>query len=104
MRIVVVGLVTLALAGCVTGERQQKLQIGMDKQAVIRIMGHPTGDRVDGSYEALGWSNRLMSGWSWDRADYSVILKNGHVVEYGVGTVRQNGPPDSPVLVLVPLR
>ena len=29
----------------------------------------------------------MISGWSWDRADYIVILKNDRVVEYG-GTGR----------------
>jgi hypothetical protein len=47
------------------------------------------------------YTNRLISGWSWDRTDYTVILKDGHVVEYGPGQVRQR-EPNTGVLILVP--
>ena len=33
-----------------------------------------------------------MSGWSWDRTDYHVILHQGQVAAYGNGEVRQNDP------------
>jgi len=31
----------------------------------------------------------LISGWSWDRADYFAILKGDKVTEYGSGEVRE---------------
>ena len=63
-------------------------------------MGKPDGVRQSDNYEALGYTNRMMSGWSWDRADDSVILRDGRVVEYGAGEVRQNNPAIS-TLILV---
>jgi len=33
--------------------------------------------------------------------DYTVILRGGHVIEYGPGQVRQDGPS---MLVLVPVK
>ena len=56
-----------------------------------------------GDYEALRYTNRLISGWSWDRADYNVILHNGRVVEYGLGGVKQRDP-DTSILILVPVK
>ncbi len=62
---------------------------------------HPDGFQRSGTDEALRYSDRLISGWSWNRADYTVVLRDGHVSEYGPGQVRQERPC---VLVLVPLR
>ena len=50
------------------------------------------GFQRNGEYEALVYTHRLISGWSWDRTDYTIILQNGGVVQYGTGQVRQNGP------------
>jgi len=44
-----------------------------------------------------------MSGWSWDRTDYFVILDNDKVTAWGNGEVRQNQVTNSLVLVTVPL-
>jgi hypothetical protein len=95
-------LLALLLASCVTGERMTRLEPGMSKHQVIDILGRPDGFRSSDHYEALTFTNKLMSGWSWDRADYVVILRDGRVVEYGVGEVRQNSP-NTGVLVLVPV-
>lgn len=93
----------LALSACITGERMQSVQEGMSKEEVVTILGNPDGFQRSGEYEALRYTNRLISGWSWDRADYNVILRAGKVVEYGPGQVRQR---DSNVnmLILVPLK
>ena len=92
-----------ALAGCVTGERMQNVREGMSKDEVIRVLGNPDGFQRSGDYEALRYTNLLISGWSWDRADYNVILSNGQVLEYGPGQVRQRDPNTS-TLILVPLK
>ena len=93
----------VALAACATGERMQSVREGMSKDEVISTLGNPDGFQRSGDYEALRYTNRLISGWSWDRADYNVILRNGRVVEYGPGQVRQRDPNVS-TLILVPLR
>lgn len=90
----------LLLGGCPTGSQMSQVDVGMGRDQVLSIMGRPDGDRVVGTSEALTYSNRLMSGWGWDRADYHVVLTDGRVVAYGPGVVRQNSGPN--VLVIVP--
>ena len=94
---------SVALLGCTTGERIQSIREGMSKEEVISILGNPDGFQRSGDYEALRYTDRLVSGWSWNRADYNVILRNARVVAYGPGEVRQQNPNTS-TLILVPLR
>jgi hypothetical protein len=100
---------TVALAACpfwcTTGERMADVRAGMTKDQVIAVLGRPDGYAQSGSTEALTYSNRLMSAWAWDRADYHVMLSSGVVTAYGPGTVRQNSAPGNiRTLVLIPLR
>lgn len=89
------------LSGCATGQVvRNDIRQSMTKQQVVAALGNPDGVQTSGSYEALEYANRLISGWSWDRADYYVILNNGVVTSYGPGQVRQERPG---VLVLVPI-
>jgi hypothetical protein len=92
----------LLLWGCPTGPQMSQVDVGMSRDQVLGIMGRPDGDRVVGTSEAMTYSNRLMSGWGWDRADYHVVLTEGRVVAYGPGVVGQNSGPN--VLVIVPVR
>ncbi len=78
-----------------------RLHPGMTKNEVVQVLGRPEGYKEVEGHEVFRYSNRLTSGWSWDRADYNVIFKNGRVVEYGAGEVRPKG---SGVVVIVPLR
>ncbi|MGM0857676.1 MAG: hypothetical protein ACQEW0_11405 [Pseudomonadota bacterium] len=94
---------SFVLLGCATGEKMQGVSEGMSKNEVISNLGQPDGFKANDEYEALQYTNRLISGWSWDRTDYTVILKNGEVVEYGPGEVRQRDPNAS-TLVLIPVR
>lgn len=92
MRIVMVALLALSLllSGCITGEQVRGgVHEGMTKEAVIELLGKPDGFKRDGDVETLQYVNRLISGWSWDRTDYAIILTNGKVTEYGPGEVRQ---------------
>lgn len=96
-------LLLLFLVGCATGELMSRVRPGMSKDDVTNILGNPDGYQNRGEYEAFKYLNRLISGWSWDRADYYVILKDSKVVEYGPGEVRVKDV-NSNVLFLVPLR
>ena len=69
--------VAFFLHGCATGERMQTVSEGMSKEEVVSQLGEPDGYRRNGDYEALQYTNRLISGWSWDRTDYTVILEKG---------------------------
>jgi hypothetical protein len=103
MRWIVVAL-ALVLSACVTGDGVRDLELGMTRDQVIDELGRPDGQRREGRDEALLYTNRLISGWSWDRADYVVLLRDGAVVEYGAGAVRQNRVGGVSTLVLVPIR
>lgn len=100
-RIITVIFLAFSIVACATGELVRGgVREGMTKSEVISLLGNPDGFKRAGEQEALLYTNRLISGWSWDRTDYTVILKNGHVVEYGNGQVHQNS---SNTLILAPL-
>ena len=85
-------MATLLLGGCVTGERMQEVRPGMSQAQVESILGRPEGFKVSGEFTVFTYKNRLISGWSWDRADFHVILKDDAVVETGSGEVRERNP------------
>ena len=94
-------MISSLLMACAHGSKMQKLRPDMSGQEVIKILGQPDGFKRSGDYESLKFANKLMSGWAWDRADYFAILKNGKLVEYGVGEVRVK---DNNTIVLIPLK
>lgn len=77
------------ITGCATGEKVARLSPAMSQADVVGTLGRPDGFRTEGDYTILKYTNRLISGWSWDRADYFVILKDDKVTEYGSGEVRE---------------
>ena len=95
MRKVTVLFLIIALVGCTTGYKISKLQKGMLEDRATSIMGKP--DRVEkrGEYAVLRYKDRLKIavGSPPDRADYYVIVKNGLVVDYGMGEIRLELPP-----------
>ena len=103
MRSVVLTLLAiLALTSCATVENMRNLQEGQTKEEVITAVGSPSGFHRSGEYEVLQYTNLLINGWSifsglsWNRTDYSVILKNDRVIEYGPGKIikrKQNETP-----------
>lgn len=99
MRGLIIGILALLLAGCITGEQVREVGVGMSRADVVGIMGAPDGVQVNGNTEVLKYANRLMSGFSWDRTDYFVTLTNGQVSGYGNGEVRQNAPPQIPTYI-----
>ena len=94
MRRVLVLFMISALVGCATGDKISKLQEGMLEDRVTSIMGKP--DRVEkrGEYVVLRYKDRLIvARYPYDRADYYVIVKNGLVVDYGMGEIKLDLPP-----------
>ncbi len=89
MHKVVVIALSLVLFGCVTGEKVTRIDPGMSQEDVVRIMGKPDGFQQRGEYTIYKYTNRLISGWSWDRTDYSFIFKEGMLIEYGAGEIRE---------------
>ena len=95
-------LATLILTSCATVENMRNLREGQTKEEVITAVGSPNGFHRNGEYEALQYTNLLINGWSifsglsWNRTDYTVILKDDRVIEYGPGKIikrKQSGSP-----------
>lgn len=88
MKYSVIALLSILLTACTTGEKISDLSPGMTRDQVIKTLGKPDGDAVSGKNELLTYSNRLMSGWAYDRADYKVVLEDNKVVQYGADVIR----------------
>jgi len=99
-------LTTLILTSCATVGKMKDLREGLTKSEVVSVVGNPDGFHRNGEYEALLYTDLLINGWSvfsgfsWDRTDYSVILKNDHVVEYGPGKIIQRNRNESPYTLI----
>ena len=91
----------LLVAGCFHGEKITRIQPGSSIEDVKAVMGPQEGYKKIGEYETYSYYNKLISGWAWDRADYHYIVKDGKVVEYGAGQIRQN--QKTGVVFIVPL-
>lgn len=105
-RIILTLLGILMLSSCVTGGKMTGLRPGLNKEEVISIVGNPDGYQRIGDYETLLYLERRTSAWSYfsgfidDLVDYSVILKDGQVVEYGPGRVHQRNFGEVPFVRL----
>jgi hypothetical protein len=95
-------LILVFLVGCATGELTSQIHTGMTKDEVTNILGTPDEHESHGAYEALKFTNRFKSGWSWNRADYNVIFKDSRAIEFGPGMVRKDFDPN--ILFIVPLQ
>ena len=84
--------VVSVFSACTTGEKMSGLEPGMTRQQVVGVLGRPDAVRSNGQYEQLEYTHRLVTGWSWDRSDFNVILKNGRVVEFGHDEIRDRSP------------
>ncbi len=102
-------LSTIVLSACVIGGKMNGLHEGMTKAEVINAVGNPDGYQRSGDYEVLLYIERRTSAWSYfagaiqDLVDYSVILKDGRVVEYGPGRTHERDPNVTP-FIRVPVR
>lgn len=94
----------LGVASCTTGERVANVQAGMTIAEVENELGRPDGFQQNGDFVSYTYVNRLISGWSWDRADYSFIFENDRLIQYGPGQVRQGNGPNVGTLFLVPIQ
>ena len=59
----------------------------MTKAQVEQILGGPDGFETSGTQEAYKYSKRMMSGWSWDQADYVLLFDGGKLIRYGPATI-----------------
>ncbi len=94
--------ISLFSVGCTHGEKITRVQPGMSIEEVKAIMGPQEGYKKIGEYEIYSYYNKVISGWDTrNRADYHYIVKDGKVVEYGAGEIRQN--QNTGVVFILPL-
>jgi hypothetical protein len=98
----------LVLSSC-TASKMAGLREGQTRAEVLSVAGPPDGYQRSGEYEVLLYIDRRTSAWSYfsggiqDLVDYSVILKDDQVVEYGPGRTHRRDPNPTP-FVRVPGR
>lgn len=80
------------LLGCVSpifGERfQASIQPGMTTTEVKAVMGNPDGYEQREELELYRYTDKMVSGWGWNKANYVVLFKNGKVIQYGIDSMR----------------
>ena len=70
---------------------------GMSKKEVVQELGRPDSFYKENNLEVFKYTNRLMSGWNWNRADYYAKFENDKLVEYGTQKIREHGNPLSSI-------
>lgn len=88
MKISGIVLLVLLLCSCITGDGVRSLQTGMPRAAVIEAIGRPDGAQVSGNLEVLTYADRFISGWSPNKTDYTIVLRDGLLESYSTGSIR----------------
>lgn len=91
-RAIALAIIALALTGCQgMTSKMSKLDVGTDRDEVIDRLGKPDSDRSMIGYEVLSWLDRRPSRFSFGRQDYTVVLKDAKVTQFGPGLIRREG-------------
>jgi len=61
---------------------------GMTTSEVKSAVGKPDGYDKNGDLELYRYTDRMISGFGWDKGNYQVLFKNGKVIKYGMGSIR----------------
>jgi len=103
-RNILIILFIYTFTGCATGEIiRSEIRYGMSRNQVISHLGNPDLNQKSGQFEALLYSERRISKYSWDTRDYTIILKDDKVVHCGTGKVNYKDPPpevNAPFVIL----
>ena len=91
-RAIVMVALAAGVAGCQgMGAKIARLDVGTERDEVIDRLGRPDSDRTMVGYEVLNWFDRRPSRFSFSHKDYTVVLKDGKVVQFGPGLIRRDG-------------
>ncbi|NID14863.1 outer membrane protein assembly factor BamE [Luteibacter yeojuensis] len=91
-RAIVVAAVVTGLAGCQgMAAKIARLDVGTSRSEVIERLGRPDSDRSIIGYEVLSWLDRRPGRFSFSHKDYTVVLKDDRVVQFGPGLIRRDG-------------
>ena len=94
-------LSVLVLVSCFFGEQMHRISPMMEKADLEKTLGKPDGYKKDNNFEIYSYYNKMISGWSYDKADYHFIFEKGKLIQYGAGEIRQN--TNTGAFILVPL-
>lgn len=92
-----------ALSGChTTGQKITRLDPDSDRDEVFARLGRPDALSTMGDFEVYTYLARHRTRLSVMHTDYTVVMKEGHLVQYGPGLARRQGlhnvvivPPES---------
>lgn len=71
--------------------KMARLDVGTPRDEVIGHLGPPDSDRSIVGYEVMSWLDRRPGRFSFSHKDYTVVLKDGKVVQFGPGLIRRDG-------------
>ena len=91
-RAIAVAVISVGIAGCQgMASKIARLNVGTQRDEVIEHLGPPDSDRNIVGFEVLSWLDRRPGRFSFSHKDYTVVLKEGKVVQFGPGLIRRDG-------------
>lgn len=91
-RIMGAAVLAAALAGChTTGQKITTLDPGSSRDQVVATLGRPDALSTMGDFEIYTYLARHRTRMSVVHTDYTVVMKDGHVVQFGPGLARHAG-------------
>jgi hypothetical protein len=91
-RAIALAVITVGIAGCQgMASKIARLDVGTQRDEVIGHLGRPDSDRIIVGYEVMSWLDRRSGRFSFAHKDYTVVLKEGRVVQFGPGLIRRDG-------------
>jgi hypothetical protein len=92
------------LSACISfGPSYSSLKPGSTKADVISAMGGcPATLAAKGGYEARTYTNKMPHIFQWGPANYTFILKDGVLVQFGEGSFQEQTVGGETKYVLVP--
>lgn len=83
---------TVMLSAChTTGAKITHLYTGNSEMEVRDTLGRPDAVRVVGDYEVYTYLHRHRGLLTLRHTDYTVVMENGKVVQFGPGLARREG-------------
>ena len=84
-------LAVLFLYACASvsffGTKFDDLRLGMTQDQVRNLLGNPDGYDQVGTQEKFVYYHKMVSGWSENKADYTILFQEGKVIEYGLSNM-----------------
>ena len=87
----VLGVASVLCACQTTGARITRLYAGNSEIEVRDTLGRPDAVRVLGDYEIYTYLARHHSRFSFYHTDYTVVMQDGKVVQFGPGVAQREG-------------